>query len=503
MLPKPSQTGVPGSHARLGGLLIVVIRVNRIVLPTLGLANLALLAVLAWLPTDGRSLAVTFGISGVATAGREDPRPGPHEDPDDRIVAGTDRIVSAPASRQPPRVVRTTLGRGATLDTALGRVGVPEDKRPRVIRAAGRYLDLRRLPAQAGIAAVEVVENAGGTSTRILTFRAEPGRYLRLTFPVDPTAEPRAEMIRLPVVTTLETAGGVVRSSVAQALSENEHGLPLTLAFADIFQWDVDLLIDPRSGDTVRIVYEAQRLGQTPEDLPRFGGAAFRPGDFLGLGRVLAASYEGRMARSTGFWVAGTDSAGSYFDADGEPLRKAFLKSPLNYRRISSRFSTARRHPVTRKVVPHHGIDFAAAAGTPVVATSDGRVVSARWDGSLGRAVRVRHGSEYITVYGHLSGFARGIRAGVEVRQNQIIGFVGSTGRATGPHLHYTMIRSGRPVDPFQLKNPPTEPLPPEAAPRLAASIQRWLPRMEAIAVDTRQAYDRRRRRDDGVAVGL
>ena len=122
------------------------------------------------------------------------------------------------------------------------------------------------------------------------------------------------------------------------------------------------------------------------------------------------------IASATAFWVADPAGRGSYYDAEGRALRKTFLKSPLNFRRISSGFSNARRNPVTRKVVPHHGVDFAAASGTPVVATADGRVTSAGWDGPLGRTVRVRHGSEYTTIYGHLRGFARGIRRGSACR---------------------------------------------------------------------------------------
>jgi murein DD-endopeptidase MepM/ murein hydrolase activator NlpD len=131
---------------------------------------------------------------------------------------------------------------------------------------------------------------------------------------------------------------------------------------------------------------------------------------------------------------------------------------------------------VTRKVVPHHGVDFAAAPGTPVVAAADGRVFEAGWQGALGRAIRVRHGSEYVTVYGHLQGFARGIRAGAEVRQNQVIGFVGSTGRATGPHLHYTLLHRETPVDPLRFRNPPVEPLPADLMPSFERARMAWGP---------------------------
>jgi murein DD-endopeptidase MepM/ murein hydrolase activator NlpD len=138
-------------------------------------------------------------------------------------------------------------------------------------------------------------------------------------------------------------------------------------------------------------------------------------------------------------------------------------------------------HPVLRKVIPHHGVDFAAPSGTPVVAAADGVITAAGWDGPLGRALRIRHGGDVVTVYGHLSGFARGVAHGAHVRQNQVIGYVGATGRATGPHLHYTMIDRGRPVDPLRFKNPPVEPLSATARPRLEYAMRTWAPLLGGI----------------------
>jgi len=242
----------------------------------------------------------------------------------------------------------------------------------------------------------------------------------------------------------------------------------------------------------------AEGIGLADESWFLQVAARLRAGDVLGPGRILAASYDGERGSARAYWIDGGADGGGYFDADGNPLRKTFLKSPLNYRRISSRFSRARRNPVTRKVVPHHGVDYAAATGTPVVASADGSVVSASWDGPLGRAVRVRHGSEYVTIYGHLSGFARGIRAGARVRQNQVIGFVGATGRATGPHLHYTVLHRGRAIDPLRMDNPAVEPLAPEHRPDLRLAVARWsglLDRYDDAVLEARlpQPYSRAR----------
>jgi len=372
------------------------------------------------------------------------------------------------------RVTHASLGQGGTLGAAFERGGLSGEMRQAALAAAAEIVDLRRVPASTGLAFVHDDDRLIGVA-----LRTRSDRFVRIRF--DAAGQARADEVLLPVETTVETAAAIIDQSVAQALSTTRHGTRLTADYADIFQWDVDLLVDPRPGDAVRMVYEVHRLGPAPDDLPGFANSATRQGEFLRLGRILAASYEGRIASAEALWVEDESGDGDFYDIEGQPLRKSFLKSPLNYRRISSGFSRARRHPITRKVVPHHGVDFAAAPGTPVVATADGQVVAAGWDGPLGRCVRIRHGSEYVTVYGHLKGFARGVRRGVQVRQNDVIGYVGSTGRATGPHLHYTMIRSGRPINPMTFENPPSAALAVAKLPLLEAARRRFIPRLEAL----------------------
>jgi len=383
------------------------------------------------------------------------------------------------------RLERLTLGRGGNLASALDRLSVPGELRQDLLEAARAEIDPRRLSPRTGLAAVW---DATG-SLRSVSIRPETDWYVRLRVGRGADSDPvLTERVVLPLEVSERVEQGVVESCVAQALADTPHGTLLTAAFADVFQWDVDLLVEPRPGDRVKLVYEARRLGALPADLPAFGKQVEEAGQELAPGRILAASYSGQIAEATAFWVSDNDDAGNYYDAEGRPLKKTFLKSPLNYRRISSGFSNARRNPVTRKVVPHHGVDFAAAPGTPVVSTADGRVVSAGWDGALGRAVRIRHGSEYVTIYGHLQGFARGIRSGVQVRQNQVIGYVGSSGRATGPHLHYTMIHSRRAINPLRFENPPSEPLPPRLRPRLELARQRWASQLDVARGEIRIA---------------
>jgi murein DD-endopeptidase MepM/ murein hydrolase activator NlpD len=376
------------------------------------------------------------------------------------------------------RASHVTLGDGGTLAAALERLSIPRDQRVSIVETAGREIDLRRLPPRTGLIVIKDLQD------RVVSvgLRPEAERFLRLSLPRrDPRGPIRTEWIAVAVETSIATAEGVVESSLAQAFGHAAHGLQLTLAFADVFQWDVDLLVDPRPGDRVQVVYELRTLGQLPRDLPRFGEETGESGEFMALGRILAATYQGSMARSSAFWVGDDEGIGNYYDMQGRPLRKSFLKSPLNYRRISSGFSRARRHPVTQKVVPHHGVDYVAAPGTPVSATADGRVISAGWDGALGKAVRIRHGSEYVTIYGHLRGVAKGIRSGADVRQNQVIGYVGSTGRTTGPHLHFTLLHRGSPINPLKFKSPSADPLPPAMEPLLEIAKRKWLPLLDAI----------------------
>jgi hypothetical protein len=419
-------------------------------------------------------LLAAVGALVLMLAGRGSDAPAPTEQALPSVTVGNSEapLQPSPASPRTRRVERTFLGRGGTLSAALDRLAVPPESRQRFLTTAARYVDLRRLKPRSGVAVVR--DGAGRVAS--IGLRDAPGRFLRVRFDADGPVS--TELITLPERTSIETVSGVVKSSVAQALSEDSNGIQLTAAFADIFQWDVDLLIDPRPGDVVHIVYEVRHLGQLPPDVAHFDGAANASGERLGLGRIVAASYNGKIEHAVAFWVADRDAGGNYYDAGGVPLRKSFLKSPLNYRRISSRFTRARRHPITRRVVPHHGVDFAAAAGTPVVATADGRVSFTGWDGPLGRTVKIRHGSEYVTIYGHLQRIARGIRSGVDVRQNQLIGYVGSTGRATGPHLHYTVVHGRRAINPLTMENPPTEPLDPSLEPWLELAVERWLPRL-------------------------
>ena len=162
-------------------------------------------------------------------------------------------------------------------------------------------------------------------------------------------------------------------------------------------------------------------------------------------------------------------------------MRKAFLKAPLNYTRVSSGFSYSRKHPVTRKVQPHTGVDYAAPKGTPVMTIGDGTVISVKYEGAGGNTVRIRHNSVYTTAYLHLSKYAKGLKAGQRVRQGEVIGYVGSTGRSTGPHLDFRVWKNGSPINPLKMESPPAEPVKEENRKEFEAAYSNYKAQIDTI----------------------
>lgn len=178
------------------------------------------------------------------------------------------------------------------------------------------------------------------------------------------------------------------------------------------------------------------------------------------------------------------DGGNIYWNEKGESMRKAFLKAPLSYSRVSSGFSYSRRHPVTRKVQPHTGVDYAAPSGTPVMSIGDGVVTSMKYEGAGGNVVRIKHNSVYKTAYLHLSRYASGLKPGKRVRQGDVIGYVGATGRCTGPHLDFRVWKNGTPVNPLKMESPPAEPVKKELMEDFASVREHW----KAVS-DTLDAY--------------
>ena len=241
--------------------------------------------------------------------------------------------------------------------------------------------------------------------------------------------------------TEMRFSSGIINTSLWDAAKENGLNPNLTAELNDIYQWTIDFFGLQR-GDKFKVVYEEQFI----EDKS------------VGITTIFAALFEhgGASIYAIPF---NQDNNASYFALDGVNLQKSFLKAPLRFSRISSRFSNARRHPILKIVRPHHGIDYAAPLGTPVLAIGDGRVTETSYQSGAGRMVKINHNSVYSTAYLHLSRFEPGIKAGTYVKQGDIIGYVGSSGLSTGPHLDFRFYRNGSPVDPLKVEAPSADPV--------------------------------------------
>jgi murein DD-endopeptidase MepM/ murein hydrolase activator NlpD len=350
-------------------------------------------------------------------------------------AAGDERDAPAEPARRPDR--SHALRPGQTLGGVLAELGVEGKAAQAAASASSRFVDLRQLRSGTPWRAYL---DEGGALERLELVLAGRGE---LALERDgggwrPAFRPYARE------TDLRQVRGVVDGSFEAAVVR--AGAPAELAYriAEILQWDLDFSRDLQRGDEFRVLFEELRVE----------GAPPRPE------RVLAVAYGRPGGRSIEGYYFGDGEEGGYYDAQGRPLQKMFLRSPLPYSRVTSGFSHRRFHPVLGVFRPHHGVDYGAPTGTPVRVTASGTVVSAQWDGGGGRTVKVRHANGYLTAYLHLSKFATGVRAGAGVRQGDVIGYVGATGLATAPHLDYRVQVQGRWIDPLSIKAVSAEPIP-------------------------------------------
>ena len=238
----------------------------------------------------------------------------------------------------------------------------------------------------------------------------------------------------------------------------------LILSLSDIYAWTIDFF-GLQKGDRFRVLYYEKICD----------------GEVLAVDTVRYAVFSHGGEDLPMVMYNQRDSGNIWWNEKGESMRKAFLKAPLQYSRISSGFSYARKHPVTRKVQPHTGVDYAAPKGTPVMSIGDGTVTSVKYEGAGGNTVRIRHNSVYSTAYLHLSKYASGLKAGQRVRQGEVIGYVGSTGRSTGPHLDFRVWKNGTPINPLKMDSPPAEPIKEENRQAFEAAASNYKARIDSI----------------------
>lgn len=326
-----------------------------------------------------------------------------------------------------PRVER--LNRGETLIGLLRRIGVPDHSAREVVRAAtASAVDTRYLRAGMPVE-MTAVDSAGG-DPRELVLHLGVDRLLRLSRTGEVWSGTEE---RLPWTTDTVVVGGTIHANLYQAMDSSAvqffpgHAKDeLAWALADIFEYRVDMSRDLQDGDAFRALVER----------------AVGPGGVTRVGRVLAATFSLSGSDVSAIRFESTASSAQYFDAAGRSLRAQFLRAPLEFRRISSTFGM-RFHPILGRWKAHRGTDYAARQGTPVRAIGDAVVMRAGWGGGYGNVLELRHRNGYVTRYGHLRGFARGVRPGTRVTIGQTVAFVGTTGLSTAPHLHFEVLVGG------------------------------------------------------------
>lgn len=365
--------------------------------------------------------------------------------------------ITAPASEGPAPAVtaETTLRRRETLEAALVRSGLERPDASVVIGLLRGAVDMRRLtPGERLLVTRDAAEAVIG-----ITYWRSPIERYELS-----RAESgwRFEAVRVPVETRIALVSGRLEDSLFASMDRVGEGAALTAAFVSLFEWDFDFAADALPGDRFRLLVE-KRFGED---------------HFLGYGDILVAQYRSadRAPLTTVSFADGQGRA-AYYDASGRSVKKMFLRAPLDFTRITSGFSHARLHPILGGVRPHLAIDYGAPTGTPVRAVADGTVVASGWNGGNGISVTIRHVRSYETMYNHLS--ATTVRVGERVRQRAIIGRVGATGLATGPHLDYRVKKNGEFVNPLGERFLPGEPVSARRKPAFDRHLDALLERLE------------------------
>lgn len=331
------------------------------------------------------------------------------------------------------RQIAGKLRPGDTLSTSFKRHQVTEPLRGQIINALKGHLNFKDLRPNDHYAItmdekgdlVKCVYESGPLN--IYSITKTPNGY-------------HTEQLHIPLERQTVKISGIIQSSLFAAFAPHGEDPKLIYAFADIFASQIDFNTETRKGDRFNLVFEKY----------------YKDDQFVGYGKILVARYETVDEEVfEGFYYSSEQTPGSYFDASGRALGSSFIRSPVPMGRVTSRFSFRRKHPISGVVRPHLGVDLAAPTGTPIMAAADGRVTFVGWNGGYGKQVILKHGNGYKSYYGHLSRFAKGLKAGTRVKQKEIIGYVGSTGLSTGPHLDYRLQHNGAFKNPFAMKFKP------------------------------------------------
>ncbi|MET0339721.1 MAG: peptidoglycan DD-metalloendopeptidase family protein [Polyangiales bacterium] len=433
----------------------------------IGLTAGALLALGGGVTLAARSLAHKQGTRDAQAGAVAHPRADVPTAPPAALLAAQRKpssaqpVVELPPPRVPGRFERR-FGKALSFYDALRKAGLDVPEANAVIAALDGQLDFRRAHAEDLL----VVERGEGAYLSRFEYRASATQRFEAVRVETGALEGRK--VELPIVTTRVSRGGVVAGSLGDALEGLSLGRALTGLFADVFAGRVNFSTDTRSGDAFRVVVDEERVD----------------GALLRYGAVHALEYRGdKVGVLRAYWHESKQTEGDYFDAAGRALHGGWLRTPVRYERISSPFGM-RFHPVLKRKQLHAGIDYAAGSGTPVRAAAAGAVRFAGAHGPSGNLVAIRHPHGYETFYAHLSRIAPEIKPGARIKQREIIAYVGSSGRSTGPHLHFALKRGGRVIDPESQLNGPGLPLPPHELPAFKERVDALSAALDAIPLE-------------------
>ncbi len=338
------------------------------------------------------------------------------------------------------------LGNGDTLASSLASNNISAKVANRISQEMRGYFDFRL--SHAGDSYQLVLDEDG----EVESFRYRITNLIHYDLVRDDDGRYEVNRSETKLAPRQAMLAGIVATSLYGSIKGLGASAQLADDFADVFSYDVDFSTMAQVGDEYRILYERLfRVDDSGEEV------------FVRPGRILAARYSGKNGEHTAVYYESEEGEGGYYRPDGSSVEREFLMAPLRYSRISSRYSSARRHPILKITRPHHGIDYAAPQGTPVFAVAGGEVIHKSRAGGFGNLIKVRHKNGYTSYYAHLSRYASGLRLGQKVSQKQVIGYVGKTGLATGPHVCFRVAKDGKYVNPARIASPPSPPLPADA----------------------------------------
>lgn len=334
-------------------------------------------------------------------------------------------------------IYKDIIAPGENLSVILKRFGINSSIIENVAKKSEHIFDIRRI--KAGNLYTVLSKNDQSQTARYFIYEISPIEYLVFDLGDSINVYRKSR----DVINRVSTASGTIYSSLWNAMQKQNLDPALAMNLSEVYQWTIDFF-SLQKGDHFKVIYSEQ----------------FVENKSIGISKIYAAEFNHLGKNNYAFYFE-QDSIGDYFDENGQSLRRTFLKAPLRFSRISSPFSNSRMHPVLRIRRPHHGVDYAAPKGTPVQALGNGKIAELRFKGGYGKYILIRHNTIYSTGYAHLSGYGKGLKQGSVVRQGDIIGYVGSTGLSTGPHLDFRVYKNGQPIDPLKIESPPAEPVKP------------------------------------------